>query len=112
VDVRAPLRQAAVDLHRRQMRSPAHSLGNGAAQTKHGLVLETMYRSVPGLLWSRTISSLADMLGPFHFSWSNLALPCSDEPTVHTTAVRGSLADGERKVGDSEPTYSCSVRPR
>jgi hypothetical protein len=55
VEVRAPLRQAAVDLHRRQMRSPAHSLGNGAAQTKHGLVLETMYRSAPGLLWSLCI---------------------------------------------------------
>jgi hypothetical protein len=51
VDVRAPLRQAAVDLHRRQMRSPIHSLGKGAAQTKHGLVLGTMYRPAPGLLW-------------------------------------------------------------
>jgi hypothetical protein len=55
VDVRAPLRHAAVDLHRRQMRSPAHSLGKGSEQTKHGLVFKTMYRSDPGLLWSLCI---------------------------------------------------------
>ena len=54
-DVMAPLRHAAVDLHRRQMRSPAHSLGKGAAQTKHSLVLETMSRSAAGLLWSLCI---------------------------------------------------------
>ena len=33
------LRQAAVDLHRRQMRSPAHSLGRPANQTWLGLGL-------------------------------------------------------------------------
>ena len=35
---RAPLRQAAVFLHRRQIRSPAQALGNGDRQIRHFLI--------------------------------------------------------------------------
>jgi hypothetical protein len=35
-----PLLQFFPDLQRRQMRSPDHSLWNGALQTRHGLVLD------------------------------------------------------------------------
>jgi hypothetical protein len=52
-----PLRHAAVDLHRRQMRSPAHSLRNGDLQTRHGLVLGSVSRTEVGFLWSSSIAS-------------------------------------------------------
>ena len=41
----APLRHAAVDLHRRQMRSPAHALGNGDRQMRHFLILYSKLHS-------------------------------------------------------------------
>jgi hypothetical protein len=48
--VSEPLRHAAVDLQRWQMRSPAQTLGNGERQTRHFLVLGTTVRSGSGFL--------------------------------------------------------------
>ena len=75
MDVRAPLRQAAVDLHRRQMRSPAHSLANGAAQTRQSLVLGSASRSAPGFLWSSCVelSCISSPLGRERAAHSGLA---------------------------------------
>jgi hypothetical protein len=42
---KAPLRHAAVSLHRRQMRSPAHALGNGDRQIRHFLIFCSVDRS-------------------------------------------------------------------
>ncbi len=42
--LKAPLRHAAVSLHRRQMRSPAQSLGNGARQIRHFLIFCSVVR--------------------------------------------------------------------
>ena len=60
---------------------------------------------------SRTISSLADML--VHFISRAAILCCLAQMSGQSTQRRvdGSLADGEPKVGDSEPTYSRSLRP-
>ncbi len=45
-----PLRQAAVDLHFLQMRSPAQSLGNGCPHIRHFLILRSILRSAFGFL--------------------------------------------------------------
>jgi hypothetical protein len=43
--LRAPLRHAAVSLHRLQMRSPAHALGNGDRQIRHFLIFCSVDRA-------------------------------------------------------------------
>ena len=47
----APPRHAAVDLHLRQMRSPAHALGNGERQIRHCLIFASAARSGSGSPW-------------------------------------------------------------
>jgi hypothetical protein len=42
--LKAPLRHAAVSLHRRQMRSPAQALGNGDRQIRHFLIFCSVVR--------------------------------------------------------------------
>jgi hypothetical protein len=46
----SPARHFSVDLHRRQMRSPAQALGNGVLQTKQLRVLASASLSVSGAL--------------------------------------------------------------
>ena len=55
---RQPLRQAANDLHLGQIRSPAHTLGNGRPHIRHRLVLRSESRSVSGALSLTCIVSL------------------------------------------------------
>ena len=47
------------------MRSPAHSLTNGDLQTRHGLVLGSVWRAASGFLLSSTIDTLAKEPGGF-----------------------------------------------
>jgi hypothetical protein len=48
----APLRQVAVDLQERQMRSPAHSLSKGFLQIRHARVFTCVSCSISESSWS------------------------------------------------------------
>jgi hypothetical protein len=48
--LRAPLRHVELDLHLRQIRSPAHSLAKRSLQTRHTRVLACVCSSLSGFL--------------------------------------------------------------
>jgi hypothetical protein len=75
-----PLRQAAVSLHRRQMRSPTQALGNGDRQIRHFLIFCSVVRfssdfsSDPPTAASRSSDLLSDWGKSFALSLRLLTL--------------------------------------